>query len=261
MKKVALMIGSHKKSILLISLILIGVVCTWNSPLRADFVNSLFYSQVSPDGSTVMLATNSAKTLMIQADQGQGYDGSDAGIALRSSSDSLYSSAGAMEFYGYGHTMVRFDPVNDIESFYGEVKAISYGCLSDVRFKDSITPIKNSLEKICSLTGVTYQWKKNEFKDYRFNDRRQIGFIAQEVEKVFPELVSTDKEGYKSVDYDKFTAILVEGMKQLKSDNDALRKENETLKQKMASLEDMGARLERLEAMVESGNGKRVASK
>ena len=48
-----------------------------------------------------------------------------------------------------------------------------------------------------------------------FDKGKQIGFIAQEVEKVFPELVDTDKDGFKSVKYDKFTSIIVEGIKAL----------------------------------------------
>jgi hypothetical protein len=146
------------------------------------------------------------------------------------------------------------------------ISAANYSC-SDVRFKKSIEPISNSLEKICSLTGVTYQWKKDEFMNRHFDDRRQIGFIAQEVEKVFPELVYTDKEGYKSVSYDKFTAIIVEALKEQKKNSDEkiasldkevsqLKAENDALKNKVASLDQ----LERRMALIESKMSKSYVS-
>ncbi|NTW33368.1 MAG: tail fiber domain-containing protein, partial [Bacteroidetes bacterium] len=64
------------------------------------------------------------------------------------------------------------------------------------------------------LQGVTYYWKAKDFPDKNFTDDKQIGLIAQELEKVYPELVVTDKEGYKSVDYSKLTPILVEAIKE-----------------------------------------------
>jgi hypothetical protein len=144
------------------------------------------------------------------------------------------------------------------------ISAANYTC-SDVRFKKDITPLTSPFDKISSLNGVTYHWKKNEFKSRNFDDRLQIGFIAQDVEKVFPELVYTGKDGYKSVSYDKFTVILVEAMKELNlkygAKISALETENQELKVKLASLEDMGKRLERLEAMVKVEKGERVAGK
>ncbi|MBK6634853.1 MAG: tail fiber domain-containing protein [Chitinophagaceae bacterium] len=55
------------------------------------------------------------------------------------------------------------------------------------------------------VRGVTYQYKRDEFPSMGFTDAGQIGFIAQEIEKVFPELVVTGKNGYKGVDYSKIT--------------------------------------------------------
>ena len=59
---------------------------------------------------------------------------------------------------------------------------------------------------------------------------RQIGLIAQEVEKIYPELVLTDVDGYKSVDYSKLTPILVEAIKELKAENDQLKADNTSFK-------------------------------
>lgn len=87
---------------------------------------------------------------------------------------------------------------------------------SDERFKKEIETIKNASESISELRGVTYFLRKDEFPDYKFNDRLQYGLIAQEVEKVFPELVTTMDDGYKSVQYANIVSILIEGFKEQK---------------------------------------------
>lgn len=85
---------------------------------------------------------------------------------------------------------------------------------SDIRWKKNINPIENALESVLKLQGVNYEWRVDEYKDKNFEEGRQIGLIAQEVEQVIPELVNTDNEGYKAVSYEKLTAVLVEAIKE-----------------------------------------------
>ncbi len=138
------------------------------------------------------------------------------------------------------------------------ITAANYAC-SDARYKHSVTPIGNALRKLMALNGVFYSWRTEKFKEMNFSKDRQLGFIAQEVEKVIPELVYTDSKGYKSMSYNKLTAVIVEAMKEMKSKSDekisSLEKENETLKKRIASLEKVNDRVAALERMVE---GKRV---
>jgi hypothetical protein len=96
-----------------------------------------------------------------------------------------------------------------------------------VRFKHNIFPIQNALQKVMQLQGVTFDWKKSEFPDRTFSDQKTIGFIAQEVEKVLPEVVQTEKttEGYKAVQYDKIVALLVEAIKEQQQQIDVLKEE------------------------------------
>jgi hypothetical protein len=89
------------------------------------------------------------------------------------------------------------------------------GACSDFRYKKDITPLTSALSNVLKLQGVNYFWRKDEFPLNKFNNDKQIGFIAQEIEKIYPEVVSTDKEGYKSVDYSRLTPILVEAIKEL----------------------------------------------
>ena len=84
---------------------------------------------------------------------------------------------------------------------------------SDARYKKNITPIEQPLEKLQRLNGVTYNYRSEEFPDMKFPDATQVGLIAQEVEKVYPQLVFTDDKGYKAVDYVKLIPLLIESAK------------------------------------------------
>ncbi len=86
---------------------------------------------------------------------------------------------------------------------------------SDERVKKNITPIEKSLDKILKLNGVGFEWRNDEFPDKKFKKGHDIGVIAQNVEKQFPEIVLTDNEGYKSVSYQKLVAPLIEAVKEL----------------------------------------------
>jgi hypothetical protein len=94
---------------------------------------------------------------------------------------------------------------------------------SDIRYKKNITPIQTPLQKVTQLKGVNYEWKTEEYPEKNFSSGKQIGMIAQDVEKVIPEIVHTDNEGMKSISYDKITAVLVEAIKELKAENEQIK--------------------------------------
>ena len=112
----------------------------------------------------------------------------------------------------------------------GNVKANAYLNNSDIRYKESIEPLQNSLEKLLQLQGVNYYFKK-EFQ-YDGNDKKQVGFIAQEVEKIIPELIHTNNEGYKAIEYSKLTALLTEAIKEQQKQIEQLKLEVLELKKK-----------------------------
>lgn len=128
-------------------------------------------------------------------------------------------------------------------TFIGQVCGSLVTTCSDERYKKLITPLSNSLSKVLSIEGVTYHWDRERFPN-RFDDTKQIGFIAQDLEATLPELVRTDAQGYKSVAYDKMTAVLVEAVKELKAENDSLRAETDDLKAQLSRLDELEARLE-----------------
>ena len=87
---------------------------------------------------------------------------------------------------------------------------IAFGS-SDKRLKDNITPIENPLEKMDKIGGYTFDW--NEKQDtYKGHD---VGVIAQEIEEILPEVVTTRGTGYKAVKYEKIVPLLIESIKEL----------------------------------------------
>jgi hypothetical protein len=106
----------------------------------------------------------------------------------------------------------------------GDVQANNFITVSDARFKDNIETISNASDKLSQLRGVTYNFKQEEIAGRTFDGSDQIGFIAQEVEQVFPELVVTHENGYKGVNYQGLIPVIVEALK----DNQAAVEEIET---------------------------------
>ena len=84
---------------------------------------------------------------------------------------------------------------------------------SDARLKDNVREIPNSLDKVKSIRGVHFNWNDNQ--DTYKHGSADIGVIAQEVEAVLPDIVTTRDNGYKAVKYEKLTAVLIEAVKEL----------------------------------------------
>jgi len=96
---------------------------------------------------------------------------------------------------------------------------------SDFRFKKNIKPIDNALDKVLKLNGYTYDWKDaSEFPGQSLGKGHDMGVIAQEVEKQFPEAVTTNADGYKAVSYTELVPALIEAIKTLKAEIDELKK-------------------------------------
>ena len=94
---------------------------------------------------------------------------------------------------------------------------------SDARLKKNVTPLTGSLNKIAQLNGVNYFWRNGEYPEMKFTSTKQVGFIAQDIEGIIPEIVTTNKDGFKGVSYEKLTPILVEAIKELKAEVERLK--------------------------------------
>jgi hypothetical protein len=97
---------------------------------------------------------------------------------------------------------------------------------SDISLKQNVKPLEENLSKICSLSAVAFEWKEDGRKD--------IGLVAQEVEKEYPKLVK-EENGIKSIEYTKLIAPLIAAIKDLKAEKD---EEIACLKQEIRSLQN-----------------------
>jgi len=86
---------------------------------------------------------------------------------------------------------------------------------SDEQLKENISTIQNPIDKVNALRGVDFNWKEN--------GKKQIGVIAQEVEKILPELVEMRPDGYKGVHYDNIVGLLIEAIKEQQKQIDELK--------------------------------------
>ncbi len=84
---------------------------------------------------------------------------------------------------------------------------------SDERFKQNITAIQSALQKLLQINGVEYEMRADEFPKNHFQGNRQIGLLAQNVEKIIPEAVN-EIDGYKGVDYARLVPLLIEAIKE-----------------------------------------------
>lgn len=89
--------------------------------------------------------------------------------------------------------------------------------ISDLRVKKDVTRITDALSGILSLNGVTFRYNTDAHPGLRLSKKPQIGFLAQELEQVYPELVKTREDGLKAVNYAHLVPVLVEAIKEQQS--------------------------------------------
>ena len=142
------------------------------------------------------------------------------------------SNGNGTNYFRIGHHTTGTDGVlltideSGNATFAGNVTAYS-----DIRLKENIVNIDNALDKVCSMRGIYYNMIADTTKS------RRLGLVAQEVEKVLPEVVieakpEDDKESVLSVDYGNIVALLIEGMKEQQIQIDKLEEQVEQLKEK-----------------------------
>ena len=103
---------------------------------------------------------------------------------------------------------------------FGAVHASGFFKESDIRLKSDIAPLKHTLDQICNIPTV----------EFNMHDKHQIGTIAQDLENNFVEVVNTDSDGMKSVDYCMLGVVAIEGIKLLKQEVEDLKKQIKELK-------------------------------
>ena len=110
----------------------------------------------------------------------------------------------------------RIDASNDIVAY----------STSDERLKENVKPLENALDKVSKIGGYEFDWKElteEEKKTIHGNEGHDVGVIAQEIEKVLPEVVTERDSGYKAVKYEKIVPLLIESIKDLKAEIEELK--------------------------------------
>ncbi|MBT2161304.1 tail fiber domain-containing protein [Zobellia barbeyronii] len=134
----------------------------------------------------------------------------------------------------------------------GEIDAKKFNVVSDARYKKDIKALTNSLDKILNLQGVSFNWEENDLTGLNPPKEKQLGFIAQDVEKILPNAVSKDDSGHLSVDYISVIPLLVEGVKtqqeKIQSQNEQAKlvsEENKHLNKRVSDTEHRMSDLEK----------------
>jgi hypothetical protein len=132
-----------------------------------------------------------------------------------------------------GSTRYGIYIVNETSNYFsGPLWAQSFNVNSDARLKKNIQPIANPIEKLKKISGYTYEWRTSEFDTLNLKTGKDYGIIAQEVEKIFPEMISTSPNGYKAVNYNNLVPVMIEAIKEQQKQIEKLTQEIETLKEK-----------------------------
>jgi hypothetical protein len=136
----------------------------------------------------------------------------DTGTEITSATDLQVDSLGVGT--AASGTSGEIRATNDITAFYS----------SDERLKTNIEVIDSALDKVNNIRGVKFDWNEAALEMYPDRTYRDVGVIAQEIEKVLPEVVVDRDNGYKAVRYEKLVPLLIEAIKELKQEIEELKK-------------------------------------
>lgn len=186
------------------------------------------------DGTNIIEVINNTQNLKDLADvantNGNFIVGNGSNFVVESGStarDSLsLGTSNDVQFDSFGvgttasGTTGEIRATNDVTAFFS----------SDIALKENIKNIPNPLQAVEKLNGVLFDWKKDYIdsrggEDGYFVRKKDVGVIAQEVEKVLPEAVAQRSDGVKAVKYDRLTCLLIEAVKKLNDKIEVLTKE------------------------------------
>ena len=205
------------------------------------------------DGATVFLSSDSIGTnnivgsLAFGSSTRPGSDSRVAGITGNTTSPAGSPLEGRMFFWTNTNGTLAWNMIlTEVGGLWirGTFATNALSERSDVRLKRNIQPLSHSLKKINRLEGKSYQWKNKSGK--------QLGLIAQEVEKVFPETVKLGENGFKSLAYSSLIAPIINSLKELdrswNEDSKRLEKlkaQNKELKEHLCSMDRKASFCER----------------
>ncbi|MBX2995921.1 MAG: tail fiber domain-containing protein, partial [Bdellovibrionaceae bacterium] len=259
---------------------LFGPNATWNSYLKVGAGNissqANVASVISTNGNLHLDASAGGQSVYIAhvtaSNTFMNLNGGNVGIGSSNPNAKLTIGAGSQNgitSYISDGTYHAVHGNNQATGVWGSLGYSNYGvyCIgncggntgwnnfSDRRLKEHISPLKSSLEKVTSLQGVEYDWKDEK---QRKLSGHQIGLIAQDVEKVFPEAVKTDKNnkqlegGVKSLEYTMLIAPMIEAIKELHAKVQKMFSGQEQIQREVASVKAENEKLKQENAAIKA---------
>jgi hypothetical protein len=143
-------------------------------------------------------------------------------LSYRPSTGSLSLGGGTASTSRTSGTLIVTGGVGVSGSIYAGGDIVAYAA-SDIRLKDGLTKINNSLEKVLSISGYEYYWNDIAKEIYPERTTIDVGVVAQEIQKVLPSAVVERDDGYLAVNYDKIIPLLIEAIKTLKEELDIIK--------------------------------------
>jgi hypothetical protein len=191
-----------------------------------NFANSA-YTQANTSNQRAVTSGVYANSAYIQANTADQravtsgvYANSAFGVANTKFNSSGGTISGAVNISSGGLAVTgSITATGDITAFY----------TSDIRLKENINIIENALEKIDSISGVYYNWTDEAIQLFpEKNKDVEVGVIAQEIQKILPEVVALRDNGYYAVKYERIIALLIQSVKELKNQVNELKDKNAT---------------------------------
>jgi len=137
---------------------------------------------------------------------------------------------------------------NNIFRIYGTLQyTVAISQYSDQTLKTNIAPVGSTLLKILDLQACTFNWKNGALYDHEMPSATQIGLIAQDVEKLFPEIVSETSDGFKTIDYTKIGVLMIPAIKEL---YEIIKNKDSEISNLRSEIELLNSRLYKLETIV-----------
>lgn len=188
--------------------------------------NLLVNATTAPSSAQVkLLVSNASGNGGVQLNYGAGTGGA-ALVPANGAGLIFYTYTGAIGSESYteraridssGNLLVANLAGSGNRAVYSDASGNLTNSSSDASLKENVDPLSDCLRKSLSLLPVSYQWKDKA----KFGSQTEVGFIAQDMEQVVPEVVGTNFDGTKSIDYPKLTAVLAGAIQELKSQFDA----------------------------------------
>ncbi len=190
---------------------------------------------------TIVGATPSAEWIQFRSADGQNKWhinnlGNGLNIAETNASDArVFVAAGGNVGIGTSSPAQKLHVSGSIQASCGVLTC------SDARFKDHVETLAGALDTVTELRPVVFHWRQSEFPERNFAGGPQFGFIAQDTQRVLPEVVSVGSDGYLSVNYASLTPVLTRAIQELRAEHD------QQIARLQAENAELRARLDRLE--------------